>query len=310
MDLPQTGQNTLIPSSAEPGSALRFGLLGPLTVHDATGHALPVRSPKCRALLAVLLLEPNRVVSRDRLTAALWGEHPPATAATSLNNHVVQLRRLLGPEGPVRLRTVAPGYLLRVAVGELDTEEFTRRLDLARAAHRQEDWWTVSRQAGAALSGWRGTPLSDLPTLAGEALPHVQQLHEQRLQALEWRFDAELALGRPFGLVPELGRLTAEHPLRESFHRQLMLALHRTDQRAEALAVHRRLRRTLIDELGIEPGAGVRAAHQEILRSVPGPGQRPVPAFATEPADLAAPAPDPSARDPHHLTRPPRGADR
>ncbi|PYC78871.1 hypothetical protein C7C46_15260 [Streptomyces tateyamensis] len=248
-----------------PGDTLRFGLLGPLAVQRPDGTALPVSSPKVRALLAMLLLEPNRVVSRDRLTSALWGEQPPATAPTSLNNHVVQLRRLLGPGGPVRLRTVPPGYLLQVAPGELDSEVFTERLEAARSARREEDWQRVGLLTAEALRLWRGTPLTDLPAMAEEAEPYVQRLRELQLQALEWQFDAELELGRPHGLIPELGRLTAEHPLRESFHRQLMLALHRTDQRAEALAVYRRLRTTLIDELGIEPGPSVRAAHQEVL---------------------------------------------
>ncbi|MFE9424047.1 BTAD domain-containing putative transcriptional regulator [Kitasatospora sp. NPDC006697] len=247
--------------------ALRFGLLGPLTVHGENGAALRVSSPKVRALLAMLLLEPGRVVSRDRLTGALWGEHPPPTAATSLNNHVVQLRRLLGPGGPARLRTASPGYLLQAGPGELDTAVFTELLDQARAARRTAEWSTVAERCAAALRLWRGTPLSDLPGLAEEALPHVQQLQELRLQALEWQFDAELELGRPHGVIPALNRLTTEHPLREAFHRQLMIALHRTDQRAEALAGYQRLRRTLIEELGIEPGPRVRAAHQEILRA-------------------------------------------
>ncbi|MGF1432301.1 AfsR/SARP family transcriptional regulator [Kitasatospora sp. LaBMicrA B282] len=283
---------------AEPAAGLRFGLLGPLTVRTATGQALPVSSPKCRALLAMLLLEPNRVVSRDRLTAALWGEHPPATAPTSLNNHVVQLRRLLGAGGPGRVRTVPPGYLLQVGEHELDSEVFAARLEAARTARRRGDWQTVSRQTAAALALWRGTPLSDLPSLAEEALPHVQRLHELRLQGLEWHVDAELELGRPHGVIPELNRLTAEYPLRESFHRQLMLALHRTDQRAEALAVHRRLRRTLVEELGIEPGPSVRAAHQEILRAEARPEPAlPLPAAlpVVPPQRTAAEAPPPPA---------------
>ncbi|WP_051969768.1 AfsR/SARP family transcriptional regulator [Kitasatospora azatica] len=282
----QQGPRTAFPSpSAQHGEALRFGLLGPLTVQDETGTALPVSSPKCRALLAMLLLEPNRVVSRDRLTAALWGEHPPATAPTSLNNHVVQLRRLLGPGGPARLRTVQPGYLLQVGPQELDSELFTERLEAARAARRAADWQDVSTLAGAALRLWRGTPLTDLPTLAEEASPYLQRLQELRLQALEWQFDAELELGRPQGLIPELSRLTSEYPLRESFHRQLMLALHRTDQRAEALAAYQRLRRTLIEELGIEPGPSVRAAHQEVLRA-----EQHAEAAAPAEPDLAVPA--------------------
>ncbi|WP_329561315.1 AfsR/SARP family transcriptional regulator [Kitasatospora sp. NBC_01266] len=296
-DAVSTIPNSVTPASAGPvgtGSHLRFGLLGPLMVQDPAGTALPVSSPKCRALLAMLLLEPNRVVSRDRLTAALWGEHPPATAPTSLNNHVVQLRRLLDRGGRGRLRTVPPGYLLQVEDQELDSRLFTAQLDAARTARRQQDWQDVSRQAGAALALWRGTPLSDLPTLAEEALPHVQRLHELRLQGLEWFVDAELELCRPHGVIPELTRLTTEYPLRECFHRQLMLALHRTDQRAEALAVHRRLRRLLVEELGIEPGPSVRAAHQEILRAEAAAGPPMVPPQRTPESTRPAPADAPA----------------
>ncbi|MFF7633676.1 tetratricopeptide repeat protein [Kitasatospora sp. NPDC008050] len=269
-------------------------------VQDAAGSALPLSSPKARALLAMLLLEPNQAVSRDRLTAALWGERPPATAPTSLNNHVVQLRRLLGTGGQGRLRTVPPGYLLQVDPEELDSELFTTHLEAARTAHRQGDWQSVSYRAGAALALWRGTPLTDLPNLAEEVLPYTQRLQELRLQGLEWFMDAELELGHPHGLIPELNRLTAGHPLRESFHRQLMLALHRTDQRAEALSVYRRLRCTLIEELGIEPGPSVRAAHQEVLRAETGSPHRaqrppaPVTSAGTPPTgeDAAAGTPD------------------
>ncbi|GAB2742547.1 AfsR/SARP family transcriptional regulator [Kitasatospora kifunensis] len=284
-----------MPAPARPGSCLRFGLLGPLTVQDSAGVALPLSSPKARALLAMLLLEPNQAVSRDRLTAALWGERPPATAPTSLNNHVVQLRRLLGIGCQGRLRTVAPGYLLQVDPEELDSELFVSHLEAARAARRQSDWQSVSYRTGAALALWRGTPLTDLPNLAEEALPYIQRLQELRLQALEWFMDAELELGHPHGLVPELNRLTAEYPLRECFHRQLMLALHRTDQRAEALAVYRRLRRTLVEELGIEPGPSVRAAHQELLRAEAGSNHRVRPPAT---ASSAAPVPAPTTGEP------------
>ncbi|MEV5316896.1 BTAD domain-containing putative transcriptional regulator, partial [Streptomyces sp. NPDC052687] len=224
-----------------------------------------IRSPKARALLAALLLESGRVVPVDTLKDALWGGEPPASAHASLHNHVARLRRLL--DDPDRLRAVPPGYLLRVAPGELDVHVFERRVSAARAAHAARDWVTVTREATAALALWRGTPLSGLPSeLGGYAF--VQRLTEARLLVLEWRYDAELALGgaRLGALVPELAELAAEHPLREAYHRQLMLALHRTDRRAEALAVHRDLRSRLLEELGVEPGAAVRDAHLEVLR--------------------------------------------
>ncbi|MEU6071165.1 BTAD domain-containing putative transcriptional regulator [Streptomyces sp. NPDC047082] len=240
---------------------------------DRSGSGPAVRaigSPKVRALLAALLLEAGRVVSVESLKDALWGGAPPASAQASLHNHVTRLRRLL--DEPERLRAVAPGYLLRVDEGELDVHVFDARVAEARAAHARRDWAGVLRACAAALALWRGTPLSGVSSeLGGYAF--AQRLEEARLLLIEWRYDAELAVGgtRLSGLVPELAALVAEHPLREAYHRQLMLALHRTGRQAEALAVHRDLRTRLVEELGIEPGPTIRAAHIEVLRGFSAP---------------------------------------
>lgn len=272
---------------------LRFGLLGPPVLYDRPPYGMSyenpdvlsgkaaaqetpgedtvddgvraIGSPKVRALLAALLLEAGRVVSVESLKDALWGGAPPVSAQASLHNHVTRLRRLL--DDPERLRAVPPGYVLRVEHGELDMHVFDARVAEARAAHARRDWPAVVRACTAGLSLWRGAPLSGLPAdLGGYAL--VQRLEEARLFLLEWRYDAEIALGgaRSAALVPELAALVAEYPLREAYHRQLMLALHRTGRQAEALAVHRDLRARLIEELGIEPGPAVREAHVEVLR--------------------------------------------
>ena len=238
---------------------LRFGLLGPTVVYDADGVPRPVSSAKGRVLLTALLLEPGRVVSVDVLKDALWGGTPPASAHASLQNHVTRLRRLL--DDPDRLRSVPPGYQLRVSEGELDVRLFETRIGAARAAHARRDWERAVTEAAAALGLWRGTPLTGMPPGLG-GLSLVQRLEEARLFALECRYEAELELGRGVsdgdvrlsGLAPELAALVAEFPLREAFHRQLMMVLYRTGRRAEALAVHRDLRRTLIHELGVEPG--------------------------------------------------------
>ncbi|MEU9894304.1 BTAD domain-containing putative transcriptional regulator [Streptomyces phaeochromogenes] len=257
---------------------LRFGLLGPTVVYDADGVPRSVSSAKGRLLLTALLLEPGRVVSVDVLKDALWGGTPPASAHASLQNHVTRLRRLL--DDPDRLRSVPPGYQLRVSEGELDVRLFETRIGAARAAHARRDWERAVTEAVAALGLWRGTPLTGMPPGLG-GLSLVQRLEEARLFALECRYEAELELGRGVsdgdvrlsGLAPELAALVAEFPLREAFHRQLMMVLYRTGRRAEALAVHRDLRRTLIHELGVEPGLTVREAHLEILRDQdPGTG--------------------------------------
>ncbi|MFF4832843.1 BTAD domain-containing putative transcriptional regulator [Streptomyces sp. NPDC001315] len=267
---------------------VRFSLLGALTVHDGA-EEVPVAGPILRSLLATLLLRANRPVTMETLCAALWGDSPPESAHASLHNHVARLRRAIGAD---RIRSVAGGYLLAVGDGESDVEEFTGHLQRARSAVLAEDWETVSAAVTAALTLWRGRPLSDRPR-AAETHPEVEQLVEMRLQALEWRFDAALHQGRDQGLVAELANCVAEHPLREAFHRQLMLCLYRAGRRAEALEVYHRLRRTLVAELGVEPGPAVQEAHQRILTdSEP----QPVPAPAgempqAEAARVAAPIP-------------------
>ncbi|MFE6196891.1 BTAD domain-containing putative transcriptional regulator [Streptomyces sp. NPDC057838] len=238
-------------------------------VPPGPARAVGIRSPKSRALLAALLLDAGRVVSAESLKDALWGEAPPASAQASLHNHVARVRRLL--DDPGRLRTTSSGYLLRVDEGELDVHLFDARVAVARAAHARRDWEGVIRVSAAALGLWRGAPLAGLPPEVG-GYGFAERLREARLLLLEWRHDAALALGGPRlqGLVPELVALTGEYPLREVYHRQLMLALHRTGRQAEALAVHRDLRTRLVDELGVEPGPGVRAAHVEVLREAGG----------------------------------------
>ncbi|MEU7421191.1 BTAD domain-containing putative transcriptional regulator [Streptomyces antibioticus] len=299
---------------------LRFGLLGPPVLyctaapdphdpqepHDPQGTGVPyetVRSPKVRALLAALLLDAGRVVPVETLKEILWGGAPPASAHASLHNHVTRLRRLL--DDPERLRAVPPGYQLRVAQGELDVHLYDRHIAAARGAYAARNWERVVRECAAALALWRGTPLSGLPSeLGGYAF--AQRLSEARLLLLEWRYDAELALGgsRLDRIVPELTALAAEHPLREAYHRQLMLALYRTGRRAEALAVHRDLRTRLVEDLGIEPGPAVREAHVEVLRS-PEEETRTT-TVSTPPAASAAPVtPPPDIRRPAQLPPPP-----
>ncbi|MDX3645614.1 AfsR/SARP family transcriptional regulator, partial [Streptomyces sp. MB09-02B] len=275
---------------------LRFGLLGPPVLYgagDAADGVRSVGSGKMRALFVALLLEPGRVVSVDTLKDVLWDAAPPPSAQASLQNHVTRLRRLL--DDPERLRAVPPGYLLRVGEGELDVRVFESHARAARTAHAERDWSRTVRESTAALALWRGTPLGGLPIEAFHTQAFVQRLEEARLLLLERRYDAELhlaadrgdegtegaagahALGALGALAPELAALVAEHPLREAFHRLLMLVLHRTGRQAEALAVHRDLRARLLDELGVEPGPAVREAHVEILREPDAHTQDPPP---------------------------------
>src|ERR687887_700601 len=243
---------------------MQFRLLGPLTV-SVDGEPLALTGQKPRALLAALLLEANRIVSRDRLIDALWGEEPPDTARNTIQVYVSQLRKLL-PEGA--LETAPPGYRLSVDGEAIDLFEFVRLSEEGRSALKGGDAAGAAETLRAALALWRGAPLADL---AWEpfAQAEIVRLEELRLGALEDRIDADLALGRHGQLVGELERLVAEHPLRERLRGQLMLALYRAGRQADALAVYQDGRRALVEELGIEPGESLRKLERAILEHDP-----------------------------------------
>src|SRR5947199_3176257 len=206
----------------------RFTLLGPLSM-SRDGEPVALGGQKRRALLAVLLLEANRVVSRDRLIDALWGENPPDTAPNTIQVYVSQLRKLM-PEGA--LETAPPGYRLVVDPEAVDLHEFVRLSELGRSALAAGGAEDAAETLRAALDLWRGAPLADL-TWEPFAHAEIARLEELRLNALQDRIDADLALARHGQLVPELERLAVEEPLRERVHAQLMLALYRTGRQAD-----------------------------------------------------------------------------
>jgi DNA-binding SARP family transcriptional activator len=229
---------------------VEFRVLGPLEVLS-DGQAVDLGRPKTRALLAILLLDANRVVSTDRLIEALWEGEPTATAQKALQVYVSQLRRLLGWD---RLETKSPGYLLRVGPDELDLDRFQR-------LQRQGEW----REA---LSLWRGPALAEF-AYREFARAEIARLEEDRLACLEERIDADLAGGAHAELIGELESLVHEHPLREHLRSQLMLALYRSGRQAEALEAYHDARAVLVDELGIEPARQLRELHQAILQQDP-----------------------------------------
>jgi DNA-binding SARP family transcriptional activator len=238
-----------------------FRILGPLEVSDETG-ALLLGGQKQRAVLALLLLEPGRIVSVDRLIDALWGEQPPRTANTSLQNFISQLRKTLGPEV---LETKAPGYRLRIRPGELDLDRFRVMVESARGADPQ----TRAEKLRHALALWRGPALADLAYEAF-AEPHVAYLEELRLATLEERIDADLMLAGHAELIGELEGLVEEYPMRERLRGQYMLALYRSGRQAEALQAYAEGRRILVDQLGIEPSRDLQQLHGAILRQESG----------------------------------------
>lgn len=236
---------------------LQFRILGSLEV-SANGHPLPLGGQKQRALLALLVVHAGRVVPTDQLVNELWGEEPPKTATTSLQNLVSQLRKALGPE---LLGTKPPGYVLRVETDDVDAARFERLVREARGAEPEE---RASRLADA-LALWRGPPLADF-AFESFAQNEIRRLEELRLGATEDRIEADLELGRHRDLIPELEALVAEHPLRERLREHLMLALYRSGRQAEALEAYHDTRKTLRDELGLEPGPGLQRLHGSILR--------------------------------------------
>jgi DNA-binding SARP family transcriptional activator len=225
---------------------MEFRILGPLEV-AVDGRALDLGGHKQRTLLALLLLQANRVVSSDRLIDALWEEDPPETAPKALQVHVSQLRKLVGRD---RLETRAPGYRLRVEPDELDLAHFERLQEEGRL----DD----------ALALWRGQPLADF-AYQRFAEAEIARLEELRLACLEERIERDLAGGRHAELAGELDALVREHPLRERLRGQLMLALYRSGRQAGALDAYQAARAALVDELGIEPGRELRELHQAIL---------------------------------------------
>jgi DNA-binding SARP family transcriptional activator len=239
---------------------VEFLVLGPLEAR-VDGRALPLGGPKQRALLALLVLNRNEVVSRDRLIDSLWGERAPESAQRSLDTYVSRLRSLLGGD---RIERRPPGYRLRVVPGELDFERFEALLERGRAAAAADDPAAAGDRLEAALALWRGRALADLasePPLQMEA----ERLEERRLLALEGRIDAQLALGRGPELVGELEQLVSEHPFEQRLLGQLMLSLYRAHRPADALAAYQAFRHRFAEEVGLEPSAELRALERRIL---------------------------------------------
>ena len=229
---------------------MRFGILGPLELSEA-GRAVNVAGAKQRALLVMLLLNANRVVSSGDLIDAVWEEEPPDSATKALQVHVSQLRKLLGKH---HVETRAPGYLLRVEQDALDLDQFTRLYEEGRLDE--------------SLSLWRGSPLAEFAyhRFAQAEIGRLQELH---LRCLEDRIERDLAAGRHDELVGELEGLVSEHPLREQLRCQSMLALYRAGRQAEALSSYQRARTALVDELGIEPSRALRELEKAILEQDP-----------------------------------------
>jgi eukaryotic-like serine/threonine-protein kinase len=232
---------------------MQFRILGPLEV-VADGEVVDLGGQRQRAVLAVLLLHANKLVSADRLIDALWPEDPPETAAKTLRVYVSRLRKALGRE---RILTRAHGYVITVQPAELDVMQAERLLEQGGVDAIRE-----------ALALWRGPTLADFADdpFAQSEIARVENL---KLACREDQIEADLTVGRHAQLVGELHGLVQEHPLRERLRTQLMLALYRSGRQAEALETYRDARRALTGELGIEVSRELRELEQAILRQDP-----------------------------------------
>jgi DNA-binding SARP family transcriptional activator len=248
---------------------MEYRILGPLEVSDGD-DTLQLRGRRQRALLALLLLHANEVISSERLLDELWGAEPPESGTTALQVRISQLRKTLeGFGNPGVLVTRAPGYMLRIDDELIDARRFERLLGDGRAALARGEPAVAASILRDALALWRGPALADV---AGEefAQAEIARLDELRLAATEERIEGDLGSGRHDAVVGELEALVAANPLRERLRLQLMLALYRNGRQADALELYRETREMLVERLGIEPGPELRELHRRILTQDPG----------------------------------------
>lgn len=254
---------------------MEIELLGPISVR-AYGVSIVPSAGKPRQILALLAIRAGHVVPVPTLMEEIWGEAPPRSAATTLQTYILQLRRKIasslpaGQEGSVKdvLSTSFGGYKLDVRPDSCDVREFERLAARGGAAMDARDPSTASEDLGRALELWHGPALVDVPVgrvLAMELLG----LEEARMRVHEQRIDADLQLGRHTAVLGELRMLVAQHPMHETLAGFLMLAFYRSGNTWRALEVFQQLRRTLIDELGIEPSLRMQRLHQGVLAGDP-----------------------------------------
>ncbi|AJF66144.1 AfsR/SARP family transcriptional regulator [Streptomyces vietnamensis] len=259
------------------------GILGPLTVR-LNGQSIVPSAGKPRQLLALLAIRAERVVTVPTLMEEIWGDAIPKSAATTLQTYILHLRRKVtaalradGPGcGPGRdgdakevLTTCFGGYRLAVRPEDSDLREFQSLAVRGSTALEAGDPRAASVTLERALGLWRGPALVDVPV--GRVLGvEVLGMEEQRTRVLEQRIEADLLLGRHASLLAELRMLVARHPMNENLAAQLMTALYRSGGVWRALEVFQELRRTLIEELGVEPSHRLQRLHQAVLSGEPG----------------------------------------
>ncbi|MEU1665169.1 AfsR/SARP family transcriptional regulator [Streptomyces sparsogenes] len=245
---------------------MRYEILGPLRVVDEKGSA-PLRAQKLATVLAVLLIRSDQVVMAEQLTREIWGELPPQRTTAGIYVCISRLRKFLdrpGGKGPIITRP--GGYMLRRASTECDFDAFERLVSDGRKHVRRGAHAEAAGCFEQALALWRGPAFGNVqagPIVAG----FLKRLDEMRIECAEMSAEVQLELGRHQELVGRLRSLVAEFPLRETFYRQLMLALYRSERKSEALGIYESARRVLDRELGLEPGRKLRELRHTVLAS-------------------------------------------
>ncbi|GAA5008856.1 AfsR/SARP family transcriptional regulator [Streptomyces siamensis] len=266
---------------------LRFKILGPLSVLADDGQ-VKVGGPRHRTILALLLLNPERTVSVDRLVDAVWGDQPPATARTQVSICIAALRKSFRKAGFSEevIVTAHPGYLLRASEHQLDSLEFSALVSAAEHAARQKRLSDAAEHYAEALRLWHGPALAGVTGAAVE--DEARRLEELRLNTYDDAIGVELELGNHQRIIPELAVTVRAHPMRERTRHHLITAQYRSGRRAEAMETFRLGRRLFINELGLEPGPALRELHDAILHDEvePAAGARePASAEPEEPRD-------------------------
>ncbi|MFJ4903501.1 BTAD domain-containing putative transcriptional regulator [Streptomyces sp. NPDC088727] len=251
--------------------------LGALDVRE-NGVSITPTAPKPRQVLALLALHADQVVPVSVLVEELWGSTPPRSARTTLQTYVLQVRDLIAvallkdpADGPVRtpkdvLVTAPGGYMLVSGEGVSDVRQFDRLAGLGYRAMDAGDYPMAAETLRQALDLWTGLPFSGVQA-GGQLGMEVKRLEESRLCALDQRIDADLRLGRHRELLAELTVLVSRYRTHENLHAQFMIALYRSGRRGEALGLYRRLRTTLVQELGLEPSARLARLQKSLLAS-------------------------------------------
>ncbi|UGQ13430.1 AAA family ATPase [Yinghuangia sp. ASG 101] len=273
------------------------------------GSPVPLGGANQRAVLAFLLLRPNRVVATSELIRALWGDAAPPTARKMVQNAVAGLRRALGTAPGVELSTVSPGYVLRVDAEAIDLTRFDTLIRSGRTEIRAGNAERGALLLREALRLWQGPVLVDV-TETGIRWPELAMIRETHLTAFEECLEAELAFGRHREVVGELAAMGQQEPTRERTCGLLMLALYRCGRQAEALSAYQRLRDELVDDFGLDPAPELRELERSILKQHPMldlprlPGRTALPATPRPPSAPARPEPGTDAA--HASPRPDR----